>query len=129
MRRSQDNPYPFGVVAALIVAVVAMAVPQGCTQPIHLPDRPDRTRPVQPDTPDVKPMERAALCAEIARYINPKDGPIRTTDDLSRVFLILADAEQWSKADAAAVDEAIPDLVKEDRALTEADAKALRGVK
>lgn len=103
---------------AFLIAVLCC----GCL-PIRLDQhekKPDNTPPI------VTKVNRADVCEILADRI--KGGQISSTDQLVRVFRLLKEGGDWSAADSAAVDAVWPDLVKENRPLTAADADKLRTV-
>lgn len=105
---------------ALLIGVLCC----GCL-PIRL-DKRDDERPDNPP-PIVTKVSRSDVCAILAERI--KGGRITHTDQLVRVFRLLQDGGDWTAADSAAVDAVWPDLVKENRPLTAADADKLRTVR
>lgn len=86
-------------------------------------------RPVDPVAPQPPPAaaSRAELCGAIAAQIDARN--IETTDELVRVLRLLQDSGNWTAADSAAVDAAIPDLVTKNRPLSPDDSARIKAVK
>lgn len=103
-------------------------VPEPEPTPIE-PENKPKPQPKPKPAPQPKPTKstRAELCEQLAKSIDA--GHIDTTDELVRVIQIMSDHGEWSKADSAAVDAVLPEIVAAKRALTKDDAKKLRTVK
>ncbi len=103
-------------------------VPEPDPTPVE-PETKPQPQPKPKPAPQPKPAKstRAELCEQLAASIEA--GHIDTTDELVRVIQIMSDNGEWTKADSAAVDAVLPEIVTAKRALTKDDAKKLRGVK